>query len=168
MTAHAALPTLASEFEPFLHARFAPETSGVPLSVLSALARRDLDPWDTAAMLARLPRVDAIGQLVALLDTPSGAAAATAGTEATAARLIDLLPRAVDRGRTAENAAPAVAPKQARTTIAVMVLYAIFMLLLQYSHASKPDVPARITDGRPAAAADGSPSPPAAKSGDSD
>jgi hypothetical protein len=58
---------LGSEFERFLYSPIGQDSNGMPLSVLSALARQDVDPWDEAAKLAQLPEEKAVTQLVSLL-----------------------------------------------------------------------------------------------------
>jgi hypothetical protein len=55
------------EFEAFLFAPIGEETNGMTLSVLSALSRMDVDPWDEAARLSRLPRDHAIAALEAII-----------------------------------------------------------------------------------------------------
>ena len=47
---------LGGEFDDFLFAPVGEEQNGMMLSVVSALARSDVDPWQEAAKLARLPR----------------------------------------------------------------------------------------------------------------
>ena len=70
--------TAGSEFDQFLYAPIAEERSGMLLSVLSALARLNLDPWDEAARLARLPRATATSYLTTLIAAlPEGPAART-------------------------------------------------------------------------------------------
>jgi hypothetical protein len=53
--------------EPFLHSVVAEEGSGVSLTMLSVLARRDLDPWAEAATYARLPPAEAESRLATLI-----------------------------------------------------------------------------------------------------
>ncbi len=54
---HAALtPLLGREFDNFLFAPIDDDQNGPPLSVVSALARLDVDPWNEAEGLARMPR----------------------------------------------------------------------------------------------------------------
>ena len=55
------------EFDRFLFASVGEEVDGVPLSVLSALARLELDPWDEAARLAHLTREAAADQLARMI-----------------------------------------------------------------------------------------------------
>jgi len=44
------------EFDDFLCASIGEEENGMALSVMSAFARRNVDPWEEAARLSRLPR----------------------------------------------------------------------------------------------------------------
>ena len=89
----AAISPLRPEFDEFLHASIGEFSDQIPFSVLSALARQDLDPWDEAAELARLPRESAIARLTSLIATAMAGASATVAPAAAAARLISLLPR---------------------------------------------------------------------------
>ncbi len=56
-------------FDPFLFAAVGEERNGMLLSVLSALARLDLDPWFEAASLSRLPAAAATQRLTSLLSS---------------------------------------------------------------------------------------------------
>ena len=57
---HAALsPLIGPEFDEFLGAAIREDRNGTTLSVLSALARLDVDPWREATRLARMPRAAA-------------------------------------------------------------------------------------------------------------
>ena len=49
------ISVLGSEFDDFLFAPIGDDRNDMPLSVLSALARLDVDPWEEAAELARWP-----------------------------------------------------------------------------------------------------------------
>ena len=52
---HAALtPLIGPEFDEFLWASVGEDRNGTGLSVLSALARLDVDPWQEANSLARM------------------------------------------------------------------------------------------------------------------
>lgn len=86
------------DYGAFLFADVWVEPSGMPLSVNSALARLNLDPWREAGRFARMERTPAaliLSRAIArLLNRP-----ASADVAAIAARLIKLLPdRAVARG----------------------------------------------------------------------
>ena len=75
MTHSVSASHLGSEFDDFLFAPIGEDRNGMLLSVLSALARLDLDPWQEAAKLAGLPGETAIQRLASLIaglpDGPS-------------------------------------------------------------------------------------------------
>ena len=56
MTSSSSATYLTRQFDDFLFARIDEGSDSTPLSVLSMLARLDMDPWEEAAKLARLPR----------------------------------------------------------------------------------------------------------------
>ena len=90
-----AIPTSAagSEFDQFLYAPITEESNGMLLSMLSALARLDVDPWDEAERLARLPPESATRFLTALIAALPDGPSARADPEALAQRLVALLPQ---------------------------------------------------------------------------
>jgi hypothetical protein len=84
--------TLKSDFDEFLFASIGEDSSGAPVSMLTALARLDVDAWEEAANLARMPRESAAERLAKLLESiPNSPAKAESATIAT--RLIALLHR---------------------------------------------------------------------------
>jgi hypothetical protein len=52
-------PRLGCQFDRFLYASVGEDSNGMPLTVLSALARVDVDPWEEASKLTQLPRASA-------------------------------------------------------------------------------------------------------------
>jgi hypothetical protein len=62
------------------------------VSVLSGLARSDLDPWLEAAKLAELPGKPAVERLASLIETLPGRVWAQPEAQAVATRVIALLP----------------------------------------------------------------------------
>ena len=81
-----------SEFDPFLGAPVGKERNGMLLSVLSALARLDVDPWHEAVTLTELPAEDAALRLTSLLSSlPSDATILL--TPSSVNRLLSLLPQ---------------------------------------------------------------------------
>jgi hypothetical protein len=81
-----------SEYNPFLFCPIDDEEGEVPLTVLSALARLGVDPWQEAARLSALPRDVAAQSLAeAIAKLPSKACEA-ASLAATATRLVSWLP----------------------------------------------------------------------------
>jgi hypothetical protein len=85
-------PIERSQFDDFLCASIGYERNGMSLSVLSALARRDIDPWREAACLAQMPTEAAIRKMQALIAALPEESIAPSNPEAIAARLIPLLP----------------------------------------------------------------------------
>ena len=71
------------------------------LSVLSALAQLEVDPWQEAAKLAGLPGATATGRLAALISLLPNESSMHRDPETIAARLVALLPR-----RASSNTAP--------------------------------------------------------------
>ena len=63
------------------------------LSVLSALARMDVDPWEEATRLAAMPKAIAERTLVSTVDQVLGKSWNRSETEVIAARLVQLLPQ---------------------------------------------------------------------------
>jgi hypothetical protein len=84
---------LAPEFDEFLFALIGEDHNGMPLSVLSALARLDIDPWEEAATLASLPIDVATDKLTSVIGALPDGPLKLPAPATTAARLIALLPR---------------------------------------------------------------------------
>jgi len=103
-----------TSLERFVYAEVAPEPNGMPLSVLSALARRGLDPWQEATRLAELPGPAAVDRLArTLVGLPLMRSSLNEATTI-AARLVTLLPPAP-----ATASVPFDAPKLANSLAAV-------------------------------------------------
>jgi hypothetical protein len=128
MARSAMTPLLGPEYDDFLFAPLAEDKNGLLLSVLSALARLNLDPWREAAQLAALPKEAATQRLATLIAAQADAPPESLDREKTAARLIALLPISrAKSGRTPNGAAPAgVAPINARAAMYMCVLIVLF------------------------------------------
>jgi hypothetical protein len=85
-------PRLGREFDRFLYASVGDDNNGMPLTVLSALARMDIDPWEEASKLTQLPPESAVMQLASLLGALRNASVAGRDPVRIAAPLIALLP----------------------------------------------------------------------------
>jgi len=83
---------LSATFNDFLFATVCEERNEMPLSVISALARLDLDPWAEAAELARMPEEGATMRLTSLLAGVIDVPSADADRVTVSARLVALLP----------------------------------------------------------------------------
>jgi len=80
------------EFDKFLYASVGDDNNGMPLTVLSALARMDVDPWEEASKLMLLPQETAVAQLAVLLGSLGNSPVDRLDSVPSAARLIALLP----------------------------------------------------------------------------
>ena len=80
-----------SQYDAFLFASLC-ETDEMTLSVLSVLARQDVDPWQEAARLAQLSRDQAINSLASKIWKSNSERGSPSEASRLAARLIELLP----------------------------------------------------------------------------
>jgi hypothetical protein len=83
---------IRSEFDEFLYAPIEEGGNGMLLSVLSALARLDIDPWQEAGNLTRMSRECAAQRLASLISMLPGGALTHLNAGTVATRLITLLP----------------------------------------------------------------------------
>jgi len=106
------------------------------ISVLSGLARSDVDPWQEAAKLAQLPGETATQRLAALIGALPDRSALYADPRTTATRLVGLLPH-----HSAFNRASQETPHSAWAVMNsrpwwVYLLFMSFMLGSQFLMAS--------------------------------
>jgi hypothetical protein len=124
---------LTHQFDDFLFARLNDASEETPLSVLSMLARLDIDPWEEAAKLARLPRPAAAKRLVDFIMATPGVSSAYLNDAAVSGRLIDLLPSqggAVPLVRQETVARVLKKPSFAMLAVAIAVALAIAVILM--------------------------------------
>lgn len=125
MTHATPLSALPSEFDTFLFEPIREESNGMLLSVLSALARLDIDPWQEASNLALLPTEAATKRLASMIAVPPNGVPAHPDSRKIAAHLIALLP-----GRTSSPiASRATSLGIAGITRSNAFLYALFFLM---------------------------------------
>jgi hypothetical protein len=67
--------TLKNDFDEFLFAPVSQDASGAPVSLLTALARLNIDGWEEAEVLARMSTDAATTKLAGLLSQPPNDAA---------------------------------------------------------------------------------------------
>ena len=147
-----------SAYNGFLHAEVGEEANGVRLTVLTALTRLGIDPWQEAARLADLPRDVAITALAAAIARLPEGNWKAADAEAIATRLAGLLPghssaaiaqpqpRAPDSGSSAAPAAPGARPKATLSTwllwgVAALALYFLFLQFQPDNNLEPPSGP---------------------------
>jgi hypothetical protein len=121
--------------QPFLYADIGPERSGMTLSVLSALARLDVDPWEEAARLAKLPRATAAAMLARMIaSTPT--LCTTTDAPRIASRLAALLPQTLTRP--VQSASAELLPEERRWLVpAGLLATLLFGLLLSVGFQDK-------------------------------
>ena len=124
--------SLTSRYDHFLFAPICEEANGMQLSVVSALARIDVDPWEEATRLAAMPKAIAERALVSTLDQVLGKNRNPSETELIAARLVQLLPRRSESVTIAPTGAAGVSAQ--RTYWLVWLGFALAISLLSPRH----------------------------------
>lgn len=122
------LSPLGSAFDSFLYATIGDDSNGLPLSVNSALARLNIDPWEEAATLTQLQADTATRRLAALFMALPAGAAANSAPDVIAARLIALLPRKGTASPTPASHSrdiPVVEPRSGTRMIAWLVIIVV-------------------------------------------
>ncbi len=119
-----------ADFERFVYADVATEPNGMELSVLSALSRRGLDPWQEAQRLAQLPPFAAANGLAEILRAVPAVQALRLDAKAIAERLVALLP--VQGSVTGGQSSPKLAatPVQVPRGLTLVMMAAVFGGLL--------------------------------------
>jgi hypothetical protein len=118
---------LGREFDAFLFAPIGEEPNGMSLSVISALARSNIDPWQEAAKLARLPAKTATQRLNSLLTALPGV---RFDSGAIATRLIALLPHAGATTTAAPETLTANVANKTFTNRSVLAFAIVWALIL--------------------------------------
>jgi hypothetical protein len=118
-------PTLP-EFDSFLFASVGEEVDGVPLSVLSALSRLDLDPRDEAARLSHLTKETAADQLARMIAGLSDRRWTLSEARRVSDRLVERLPTSTgadkpDRFDTGAAPTPRSEPSQFLVYLALLI-----------------------------------------------
>jgi hypothetical protein len=129
---------LGPEFDDFLFAPIGEDGNGMVLSVLSALARLDIDPWQEAAKLSGLPGGAATQRLASLIAALPDESSAYPDPTTVAARLVVLLPRPANPNTPSRATlfdAGAVTHRQA--IIYVYVIFMVFALGAQWIAANR-------------------------------
>jgi hypothetical protein len=93
MTGTAVVRALGAEFNAFLYAPIGEEGNGMTLSVVSALARQNIDPWAHATYLSNLPWQSAVRDLASMIAALPAGPEPRPPPDAIATRLIALLPK---------------------------------------------------------------------------
>ena len=135
MTRAALVSQLDPVFNDFLFAPICDDRNGMVLSVLSALARLDLDPWQEAAKLAGLPGEAAVRRLTGLIAALPDGPSASLNPGTIAARLIAHLPRR-NRPNTVSHKSLFNVPAAINPWTVAYVVFVVFALGAQLIAAS--------------------------------
>ena len=125
--------TLRTDFDAFLFAAIGEDANGMPVTLLSVLARLGIDPWEEAADLAHLPLEPALQRLSSRLEAmATGRPATAADTVNIATRLIALLHRApAQKPSTPDPRPPLKLAEQSKgVKLAIYCLIGIVFLLV--------------------------------------
>ena len=120
------------EFDAFLYASLDEDNNGTPLSVLSALARLDVDPWEEAARLAQMPKKAAAGELIFLLAQVLPPPIAWLDLAQRAPCLIALLPRRSSAHAEFFKAPPIIRSLTPEAVVSGLLFFLIGMTILLF------------------------------------
>jgi hypothetical protein len=123
----------SSDFDDFLYAPVREDRSGLPLSVISALARLDVDPWEEAAQLAAMSGDAATQRLSNLIASLPAQPPIQPECHSIAARLIALLPQRPVTPASIHKNAPRFETTVKSSALTYAVYYVIFMLFILLS-----------------------------------
>jgi len=143
MTSSLLTARLGSEFDAFLFAPVGDEGNGHPLSVISALARLELDPWQEAVSLANLPTIAATQRLTSLIGALPGGLANHFAPAAIATRLAGLLPCRTGAGNAATVKPDADDKEKLKSGLLMGAVFVLVVLGSQWA-ASNKEVPAKV------------------------
>jgi hypothetical protein len=145
-----AFSLLQSEFNDFLYAPIGEEGNDAPLTVLSALARLGIDPWQESARLARLSRDLATQSLTSMIAKLPDGRWAQSDAGAIAARLVALLPAkgaSVSSPRCPASGQPLASSRTVMFLIAAALGAVMFFAVTNLMRPAAPST----TDNAPAA-----------------
>jgi hypothetical protein len=136
MIRSASLTTLPSRYNlpptynAFLYAPIGEDKNGTPLTVLSVLARCNVDPWEEAADLSRLPWESAIRKLSSMIAALPGQSATLADPTEVAGRLLALLPARVASVGSSDDASVATRTLSLSPAVAILLFLAFYMAMM--------------------------------------
>src|SRR5215208_257131 len=93
MTLRRSFRPLRPDLDKFLFAAVGEEVNGIPLSVVSALTRLGLDPWEETGRLSSLSYREAVEQLARLIAELPGTSRTLGEAREIAGSLVNLLPK---------------------------------------------------------------------------
>jgi hypothetical protein len=157
MMRSAAIALPGTEFNDFLFAPIGEDGNGMLVSVLSGLARLDIDPWQEAAQLAQSTREAATQRLASLIGALCDTESAYPDPPKIAARLIALLPKRDQSSNRSSGTSDGVGPTKPWWIYAILMS---FVLGTQFFAASQKP-PADADPVQTSSSSASPPSPPA-------
>jgi hypothetical protein len=153
---------IGAEFDDFLFAPIAVDENGTQISVITALARLDLDPWQEAKQLAASPGGTATQRLKSLLTRAlSDGPATTLDAGRIAARLNALLPRGAKPSLLSLGTGLSLdQTTKLGAGISMYVVLAVCIMLVAQSLLAGRQTPVPVDNGAPTPSAVSSPLPP--------
>lgn len=143
MTPAASVSFFRPEFDDFLYAALNADKDEMPLSVLSALARLNVDPWEEAAELSELAKIPAAQRLASLIVQLPGGRWTDTESRTIADRLIELLPRRfpskVVLARKAPNLREITSSVGAKVLICTVLAVTVLIIAASREPSSKGD-----------------------------
>jgi hypothetical protein len=115
MTLRRSFRPLRPDLDKFLFATVGDEIDGIPLSMISALTRLGLDPWQEAGRLSSLSSREAVEQLARLIAEIPGIFRPLGEAREIADRLVALLPKHDDSRASARQVQ--IRPRCSRPTL---------------------------------------------------
>jgi hypothetical protein len=118
------------EFDEFLCASIVEEKNGMALSVMSAFARRNVDPWQETARLSQLPRDVATRELCAMIAELLPGSLSRGSPRAITERLMAPLPRYAGSAASPHKTPPRRVALSRRETVrsAVVLLFLLVVM----------------------------------------
>ncbi len=145
MTPASSISFFRPELDRFLHAPIDADRNGMPLSVLSALTRLHIDPWEEAVELAQLPKKAAGERLASsIARLPDGRWTPT-DVRAIADRLIELLPR-LDSSKASLAEMPSGVRNMTWSTGAITLICAVLATAALIFATSREPLRSNVTD----------------------
>jgi hypothetical protein len=143
-----------ADLDGFLLADIGTEANGMTLSVLSALARGGIDPWEEAERLAAMPSETAVSGLAGIIAAMPAGLWSLPDARPVAVRLVALLPSRA--ARPVGQAAPS-APLRTGLSWPVVALLGLLALSVTATIWSCTDRPGTSIRGASSSAASGGP-----------
>ena len=151
---------IPSEFNDFLFASIGEQENETPLSVLSALARLDVEPWQEAARLTQLPKDQALQDLSSMIGGLPGGRWKASESNMIAARLVELLPSRKNSNASADNISRPIVLSLALMGV-ILAFAVVWGVLVVESHVSPSNTSHAVT---PVTNADATRLPPSPRS----